>query len=94
MEPGRYSSRRTRLRQRDDASEWCLVSDTSFPVSKGRLTTKPRFANGTWNHTDPRHCSIHDPEKATCFLNAARRDGFYEASPIVYSQVILHYLYF
>ncbi|KAJ2924654.1 hypothetical protein H1R20_g12427, partial [Candolleomyces eurysporus] len=49
---------------------------------------KPKFANGTWNHTDPRHCSIHDPEKATCFLNAARRDGFYEASPIVYSQYV------
>ncbi|KAJ2917985.1 hypothetical protein MD484_g2436, partial [Candolleomyces efflorescens] len=49
---------------------------------------QPRFADGTWNHTDPRHCSIHDPEKATCFLNAARRDGFYEASPIVYSQYV------
>ncbi|KAG6844803.1 hypothetical protein H0H87_003629 [Tephrocybe sp. NHM501043] len=51
---------------------------------------QPRFANGTFNFTDPRHCSIHDPEKATCFLNAARRDGFYEASPIVYSQYAPH----
>lgn len=40
---------------------------------------QPRFANGTFNFTDPRHCSIHDPEQATCFLNAARRDGFYES---------------
>ncbi|KAG6888312.1 hypothetical protein C0995_009249 [Termitomyces sp. Mi166 len=39
---------------------------------------QPRFANGTFNFTDPRHCSVHDPAKATCFLNAANRDGFYE----------------
>ncbi|KAJ6613163.1 glycoside hydrolase family 92 protein [Mycena sp. CBHHK59/15] len=45
---------------------------------------QPRFANGTWNYTDPRHCSVNDPLKATCFLNAIRRDGFYESSPIVY----------
>ncbi|GLB36560.1 putative glycoside hydrolase family 92 protein [Lyophyllum shimeji] len=51
---------------------------------------QPRFANGTFNFTDPRHCSIHDPEMATCFLNAARRDGFYESSPIVYSQYVPH----
>ncbi|KAL0573680.1 hypothetical protein V5O48_008277 [Marasmius crinis-equi] len=49
---------------------------------------QPKFANGTWNYTDPRHCSIHDPLKATCFLNAIRRDGFYESSPIVYSQYV------
>ncbi|KAF9558968.1 glycoside hydrolase family 92 protein [Agrocybe pediades] len=45
---------------------------------------QPRFADGTFNFTDPRHCSIHDPAKATCFLNAANRDGFYEGSPIIY----------
>ncbi|KAK1229538.1 hypothetical protein PQX77_007364 [Marasmius sp. AFHP31] len=49
---------------------------------------QPKFANGTWNYTDPRHCSVHDPLKATCFLNAIRRDGFYESSPIVYSQYV------
>ncbi|KAF9483277.1 glycoside hydrolase family 92 protein [Pholiota conissans] len=49
---------------------------------------QPRFANGTFNFTDPRHCSIHDPAKATCFLNAANRDGFYEGSPITYSQYV------
>ncbi|KAF7332630.1 Glycoside hydrolase family 92 protein [Mycena kentingensis (nom. inval.)] len=49
---------------------------------------QPRFANGQWNFTDPRHCSIHDPDQATCFLNAIRRDGFYESSPIVYSQYV------
>ncbi|KAF8876853.1 glycoside hydrolase family 92 protein [Infundibulicybe gibba] len=47
---------------------------------------QPRFADGTFNFTDPRHCSIHDPAQATCFLNAANRDGFYEGSPILYSQ--------
>ncbi|KAF5364126.1 hypothetical protein D9756_000963 [Leucocoprinus leucothites] len=47
-----------------------------------------RFANGTFNFTDPRHCSIHDPAQATCFLNAANRDGFYEGSPITYSQYV------
>ncbi|THV06347.1 glycoside hydrolase family 92 protein [Dendrothele bispora CBS 962.96] len=51
---------------------------------------QPRFANGTFNFTDPRHCSIHDPEQATCFLNAINRDGFYEGSPILYSQYAPH----
>ncbi|KAL4261951.1 Peptide-N(4)-(N-acetyl-beta-glucosaminyl)asparagine amidase [Pleurotus pulmonarius] len=51
---------------------------------------QPRFANGTFNFTDPRHCSIHDPAHATCFLNAANRDGFYEGSPIIYSQYVPH----
>ncbi|KAF9052316.1 glycoside hydrolase family 92 protein [Hymenopellis radicata] len=51
---------------------------------------QPKFANGTWNYTDPRHCSVNDPLKATCFLNAIRRDGFYETSPIVYSQYVPH----
>jgi len=49
---------------------------------------QPRFANGTFNFTDPRHCSVNDPLMATCFLNAANRDGFYESSPIVYSQYV------
>ncbi|KAI0708309.1 glycoside hydrolase family 92 protein [Earliella scabrosa] len=51
---------------------------------------QPRFIDGTFNYTDPRHCSIHDPTKATCFLNAVRHDGFYEGSPIVYSQYVPH----
>ncbi|KIM76707.1 glycoside hydrolase family 92 protein [Piloderma croceum F 1598] len=46
---------------------------------------QPRFINGTFGFTDPRHCSIHDPTMATCYLNAANRDGFYESSPIVVS---------
>lgn len=50
---------------------------------------QPRFVNGTFNYTDPRHCSgANDPEHATCFLNAANKDGFYEGSPILYSQYV------
>ncbi|KAJ3019459.1 hypothetical protein NUW54_g78 [Trametes sanguinea] len=37
-----------------------------------------------------RHCSIHDPLQSTCFLNAQNHDGFYEGSPIVYSQYVPH----
>ncbi|XP_006459729.1 hypothetical protein AGABI2DRAFT_191588 [Agaricus bisporus var. bisporus H97] len=62
------------------------VSVPGNPEVKGMM--QPRFANGTFNFTDPRHCSIHDPEEATCFLNAANRDGFYEGSPIIYSQYV------
>lgn len=47
------------------------------------ISFQPRFVDGQFNLTDPRHCSIHDPAKATCFLNAQRHDGFYESSPIV-----------
>ncbi|KAH9922159.1 glycoside hydrolase family 92 protein [Amylocystis lapponica] len=45
---------------------------------------QPRFANGTFNYTDPRHCSVNDPTHSTCYLFAANWDGFYEDSPIVF----------
>ncbi|KDR66486.1 hypothetical protein GALMADRAFT_147907 [Galerina marginata CBS 339.88] len=51
-------------------------NDYLSPMVVGMM--QPLFANGTFNFTDPRHCSIHDPAQATCFLNAARHDGFYE----------------
>ncbi|KAI0340428.1 glycoside hydrolase family 92 protein [Trametopsis cervina] len=51
---------------------------------------QPRFLNGTFNFTDPRHCSVNDPLASTCFLNAVNTDGFYESSPIVYSQFVPH----
>ncbi|THU97168.1 glycoside hydrolase family 92 protein [Dendrothele bispora CBS 962.96] len=62
----------------------------TVPDSNPNITGffQPKFANGTWNYTDPRHCSVNDPLQATCFLNAIRRDGFYESSPIVYSQYV------
>ncbi|THG98109.1 hypothetical protein EW026_g4015 [Hermanssonia centrifuga] len=49
---------------------------------------QPRFANGTFNFTDPRHCSVNDPLQSTCFLNAVNTDGFYEGSPIVVSALL------
>ncbi|KAF8153388.1 glycosyl hydrolase family 92-domain-containing protein [Crassisporium funariophilum] len=53
-------------------------NETRMPTLLVFAILQPRFADGTFNFTDPRHCSIHDPAKATCFLNAANRDGFYE----------------
>ncbi|KAH8104834.1 glycoside hydrolase family 92 protein [Cristinia sonorae] len=51
---------------------------------------QPRFLNGTFNFTDPRHCSVHAPDTATCFLDPENTDGFYESSPFVYSQYVPH----
>ncbi|KAH9919561.1 glycoside hydrolase family 92 protein [Fomitopsis serialis] len=45
---------------------------------------QPRFLNGTWNYTDPRHCSVNDPTQSTCYLTPTNTDGFYESSPLVY----------
>ncbi|TBU57549.1 glycoside hydrolase family 92 protein [Dichomitus squalens] len=47
---------------------------------------QPRFQNGSFGSTDPRHCSVHDPTGSNCFLFNTNTDGFYESSPIVYSQ--------
>ncbi|KAJ3768583.1 glycoside hydrolase family 92 protein [Lentinula raphanica] len=88
------------LGKTDDAAKYSKRANNSFNVWNPDITVpgapgvagmmQPRFKNGTFNFTDPRHCSIHDPEMATCFLNAANRDGFYESSPIVYSQYVPH----
>lgn len=51
---------------------------------------QPRFLNGTFNYTDPRHCSVNDPTQSTCYLDAINTDGFYESSPLVYSQFVPH----
>jgi len=40
--------------------------------------------------TDPRHCSVNDPTHSTCFLDSNNHDGFYESSPMVYSQYVPH----
>ncbi|KAI0703899.1 glycoside hydrolase family 92 protein [Cerioporus squamosus] len=66
-------------------------ANTTFPGRKDIAGfMQPRFADGKFNFTDPRHCSIHDPTQSTCFLNAQRHDGFYEGSPIVYTQYVPH----
>ncbi|KAF5340884.1 hypothetical protein D9758_012170 [Tetrapyrgos nigripes] len=46
------------------------------PSIKGMM--QPRLSNGTFDFTDPRHCSIHDPTHSTCFLDSNNHDGFYE----------------
>ncbi|OAX39419.1 glycoside hydrolase family 92 protein [Rhizopogon vinicolor AM-OR11-026] len=62
------------------------VTLPSHPSIKGMM--QPRFANGEWNYTDPRHCSVNDPLQSTCYLDATNHDGFYESSPMVYSQYV------
>ncbi|KAI8996644.1 glycoside hydrolase family 92 protein [Trametes punicea] len=88
------------LGRTDDAKKYAQRSENSFNVWNPNVTfpgrkdivgfMQPRFANGVFNFTDPRHCSIHDPLMSTCFLNAQNHDGFYEGSPIVYSQYVPH----
>ncbi|KIK62310.1 glycoside hydrolase family 92 protein [Collybiopsis luxurians FD-317 M1] len=82
------------LGKADDAAKYAKRAENSFNLWNPNVSVpgtpsvagmmQPRFKNGTFNFTDPRHCSVHDPEMATCFLNAVNRDGFYESSPIVY----------
>ncbi|KAF8632830.1 hypothetical protein AX15_001660 [Amanita polypyramis BW_CC] len=62
------------------------VSVPGYPDIKGMMQL--RGTNGSWGYTDPRHCSIHDPTHSTCYLNADNKDGFYEGSPIIYSQYV------
>ncbi|KAK7690246.1 hypothetical protein QCA50_006901 [Cerrena zonata] len=47
-----------------------------------------RLTTGGFSFTDPRHCSVNDPTHSTCFLDSNNHDGFYESSPIVYSQYV------
>ena len=49
---------------------------------------QPRFADGRFTYTDPRHCTVHDPRHSTCYLSGANHDGFYEGGPIVVSATI------
>ncbi|KAF8267730.1 glycoside hydrolase family 92 protein [Lactarius quietus] len=51
---------------------------------------QPRRKDGTFAYTDPRHCSPNDPTHSTCFLNPSAVDGFYEGSPLLYSQYVPH----
>jgi predicted alpha-1,2-mannosidase len=82
-------SKKYALRSGNFANVWDdNITLPGLDGSQGML--QPKFQNGTFNFTDPRHCSVNDPDKATCFLNAIRRDGFYESSPIVYSQYAPH----
>ncbi|CUA70386.1 putative glycosidase Rv0584 [Rhizoctonia solani] len=72
------------------ASNFVNSWDESVTIDGHAGFIQNRFQNGTFNYTDPRHCSIHDPLHSTCYLNAVNTDGFYESSPIVYSQYVPH----
>ncbi|CAE6525000.1 unnamed protein product [Rhizoctonia solani] len=65
------------------ASNFVNSWDDSVSIAGHTGFIQNRFQNGTFNYTDPRHCSIHDPRHSTCYLNAVNTDGFYESSPIV-----------
>ncbi|KAG1749718.1 glycoside hydrolase family 92 protein [Suillus paluster] len=65
------------------------VTLPEYPSIKGMMQAShspmtPRFVDGEWSYTDPRHCSVNDPLHSTCYLDATNRDGFYESSPMVY----------
>ncbi|KAH7921950.1 glycoside hydrolase family 92 protein [Leucogyrophana mollusca] len=62
------------------------VTLPGHPEIKGMM--QPRFASGRWNYTDPRHCSPKDPTHSACFLDGFNTDGFYEGSPMAYSQYV------
>ncbi|OJA21261.1 hypothetical protein AZE42_02535 [Rhizopogon vesiculosus] len=64
------------------------IAQVARILNKTDDVAKPRFANGEWNYTDPRHCSVNDPLQSTCYLDTKNHDGFYESSPMVYSQYI------
>ncbi|KAI1787036.1 glycoside hydrolase family 92 protein [Ganoderma leucocontextum] len=64
------------------------VPDLDDPLIVGMM--QPRFSNGSFGSTDPRHCSVNDPTHSTCFLFNTNMDGFYESSPLVYSQFAPH----
>ena len=57
------------------------VPDLIDPLIVGMM--QPRFLNGSFGSTDPRHCSVNDPLHSTCFLFNNNFDGFYESSPLV-----------
>lgn len=62
----------------------------SFPGTNFSGMAQQRRMNGTFIYTDPRHCSVNDPTHSTCYFNPNNHDGFYESSPIVYSQFAPH----
>ncbi|KAG7090436.1 hypothetical protein E1B28_009555 [Marasmius oreades] len=83
----------------EDAAKYVQRAGNYFNVWNPNITVpgtpsvrgmmQPRTSNGTFDYTDPRHCSIHDPEGSTCFLGG-NLGGFYEGSPIIYSQYVPH----
>ncbi|KAI0319724.1 glycosyl hydrolase family 92-domain-containing protein [Amylostereum chailletii] len=69
-------------------------SNTTMPDNSGPASVKgmmqKRLINQTFVFTDPRHCSVHDPLHSGCNTVANFMDGFYEGSPLLYSQYVPH----
>ncbi|KAI0033572.1 glycoside hydrolase family 92 protein [Vararia minispora EC-137] len=67
--------------------------ETTMPdgPSSVRGMMQPRLKNGSFSYTDPRHCSPHAPPRSgTCYFSAGDLTGFYEGSPLLYSQYAPH----
>ncbi|KAJ4489178.1 glycoside hydrolase family 92 protein [Lentinula lateritia] len=65
------------------------VTLPGFPSVIGMMQQKS--STGDFDmYTDPRHCSVNDPTHSTCYLDSNNHDGFYESSPMVYSQFVPH----
>ncbi|KAJ3908287.1 glycoside hydrolase family 92 protein [Lentinula edodes] len=65
------------------------VTLPGFPGVIGMMQQKS--STGAFDmYTDPRHCSVNDPTHSTCYLDGNNHDGFYESSPMVYSQFVPH----
>ncbi|KAJ4471850.1 glycoside hydrolase family 92 protein [Lentinula edodes] len=65
------------------------VTLPGFPGVIGMMQQKS--STGAFDmYTDPRHCSVNDPTHSTCYLDSNNHDGFYESSPMVYSQFVPH----
>ena len=65
------------------ANEW--NPNTTLPDGPADIVgfMQPRRLDGTFDYTDPRHCSVNDPTHSTCFLDVNNHDGFYEGSPML-----------
>jgi putative alpha-1,2-mannosidase len=84
------------LNKTDDSAKYAARAANYLNVWNPNITVpdgpdvwgmmQPRLANMSWVYTDPRHCSVNDPTHSSCFLDGFNMDGFYESSPIVYSQ--------
>ncbi|GJJ11429.1 hypothetical protein Clacol_005662 [Clathrus columnatus] len=66
------------------------IAQVAKLLEKTEDTLKLRNTDGSFTYTDPRHCSVKDPTHSTCYLDGRNRDGFYESSPMIYSQYVPH----
>ncbi|KAH9846718.1 glycoside hydrolase family 92 protein [Lenzites betulinus] len=86
------------LNKTDDAAKYAKRAGNFVNVWNPNVTAsdnssivgmvQPRFVNGSFGFTDSQHCSPNDHTGDNCFLFNTNFDGFYESSPIVYSQFV------